>query len=311
MVRWDRSRSGTPDDVAACMALAIVACATSSRFCAVASRRQALRGRIGFEDRLESPSRVLAALDRQRIGSSDLRAFVRLSVDWPTLAARGGRRVVGARRAARSVRTPRDSGAAGHRAAATARRQRPDNWVPVIQAVARHLARAGRRLSDRGGDDIARSARIRVSAQARGRADQGHRRRGGDCPGHGAAGGRGMAQRRLRGRHGAVRRLAPIAAPAGFGERPRRRPRGGDRRRPIRRPAGCRSASRSATSPAQSAARLLRAVVADLGKPDALGSTFAGSADALVPALVPRPALKDLLADELVVIDDATVSARD
>ena len=45
----------------------------------------ALGGRVGFEDRLESASSVLSALDRQRVAPSDLRAFVRLSVEWPTL----------------------------------------------------------------------------------------------------------------------------------------------------------------------------------------------------------------------------------
>ena len=59
--------------------------------------------------------------------------------------------------------------------------------------------------------------------------------------------------------------------------------------------------------PSRAATRLLVAVLADLGRPDSLGSTFAGGAAALAPALGAAAALKDLLADELVLIDDETV----
>ena len=83
-----------------------------------------------------------------------------------------------------------------------------------------------------------------------------------------------------------------------------RRDRGG-------RSVGCPAADRrrrSADVPAQSAARLLRPSSPISASRKSLGSTFAGSVDALVPALGGRGGLKDLLADELVLIDDATVS---
>ena len=102
--------------------------------------------------------------------------------------------------------------------------------------------------------------------------------------------------------------LAPVAAPAGFGEA---------------RDAGLAAAiaaadpsaesdadrgRRSATRPPRAPPACSDTVVADLGKPEEIGSTFAASVDALVPALGAAASLKDLLADELLVIEDTTIS---
>ena len=286
------------------MALSIVLATTS----AVAQPRPAagLRGRIGLEDRLETPSRVLAALERQRVGSSDLRAFVRLSVEWPTLqrAAAGewsaldGRLDAYARRAIPVLLAigPRDRSST-----------ETDNWVPVIQAVARHLL--GRvvgyqiEAATTSPDPREYAFRLKLAAvqikaidaaaviaQATSRAA--------DTAWLTAVYAEGTA---------AYVDLAPVAAPARFGEA---------------RDAGLAAAIGAADpsagrlqigvelgdAPAQSAARLLRTVLADLGKPEEIGTTFAASVDALVPALGAAASLKDLLADELVVIEDTTIS---
>ena len=60
-------------------------------------------------------------------------------------------------------------------------------------------------------------------------------------------------------------------------------------------------------SPAQSGERLLIATLAELGKPDSLGSTFTGNPDTLAAAMAAAAGLKDLLVDQLVVIADVTV----
>ena len=155
LVRWDRSRSGTSDD--------------ARRDGAVDRPRDGVRLRHSRDRRRDfvdasawkiawKRHRASSRLSiEQRIGSSDLRAFVRLSVEWPTLqrAAAGSGRPWTSGSTAYARRSIPVLLAIGPRAGSSAE---TDNWVPVIQAVARHLAGAGRRLSDRGGDDIARSA---------------------------------------------------------------------------------------------------------------------------------------------------------
>ena len=96
-----------------------------------------LRGRLGFEDRLEAPLPVLAALDQSGAAAADLRVFVRLSVAWATLerAAAGDWSAIDERLAAyarRAIPVVVAIGPTGPSDAA-------GSWVPVLQSAARHL----------------------------------------------------------------------------------------------------------------------------------------------------------------------------
>ena len=264
-----------------------------------------LHGRVGLEDRLEEPSPVLAALARSRAAAGDLRAYVRLSVDWVTIerAAAG------------------DWAALDERFAAYARRAIPvllsisppgrppetGGWPSVLQSVARHLRGrvAGYQIEAALPRPDAReyafllklaSVQIRAIdpqarvAQAVARSE--------DVTWLSAVYAEGTAP---------YVDLAPMAAPPAFA---------GVRDAAVE--AAIRASDPSAIrlqigvglgdAPAEGVGRLLTTVVADVGQPDQLVSTFAAEADVLVPALEAAAALKDLLAGDLLVIDDATVS---
>ena len=265
-----------------------------------------LQGRVGFEDRLETSSPVLAALDQQRIGSSDLRAFVRLSVEWTTLqrAAAGEWSALDVRLEAYARRAMPVLLAIGPRNGSPAE---SDNWVPVIQAVARHLLgrvagyqiEAATTLPDpREYAFRLKLAAVQIKAIDAAAVIAQATTRAADTAWLSAVYAEGTS---------AYVDLAPVAAPVRFGEA-----------RDAGLAATIEAADPSAgrmqigvelgDGPAQSTGRLLRTVITDLGKPEDLGSTFVGSVDALVPALGAAAGLKDLLADELLVIEETTIS---
>jgi hypothetical protein len=265
-----------------------------------------LRGRFGLEDRLGA-SDVLTALGRVRVATADLRGFVRLSVDWPSLerASGGDWSALDERLAAYQRWSMPVVLAIGPRAES----QGTDTWVPVLQAIARHLRGrvAGYQIEAAVPRPAAReyafqlklaSVQIRAIdsqaaiAQVAARSD--------DVSWLAAVYAEGTAP---------YVDLAFLAAPAEFGA--------------VRDPAVEASIVASDPSavriqigvglgdrPAEGVRRLLTTVIAEVGRPDVIGSTFVAGADVLVPALEAAAALKDLLAGNLLAIDDATVSLR-
>ena len=264
-----------------------------------------LRGRFGLDDRLGA-SDVLTALDRARVAAADLRAFVRLTVDWPALTrASGG-----------------DWSALDDRLAAYQRRgfpillaidprgapQNTDAWIPVLQATARHLRGrvAGYQIDAVLPRPAAReyafqlklaSVQIRAIdpeaaiAQVTARSD--------DTAWLTGVYGEGTAP---------YVDLAPLAAPEYGGARTP----GVEALISTSDPSAVRMQVGVGLGdrPAEGAGRLLTTVITEIGRPDAIGSTFAAGADVLVPALEAASALKDLLGGNLLAIDDATVSLK-
>jgi hypothetical protein len=265
-----------------------------------------LRGRFGLEDRLGSAD-VLTALDRARAAAADLRAFVRLTVDWPALerGAAGDWSLLDARLAAYERRAFPVLLAIDPRGAPSD----SEAWTRMLQAAARHLRGrvAGYQIEAASPRPPAReyafllklaSVQIRaidaqaVIAQSAARSD--------DAAWLAAVYGESIAP---------YVDLAPVAAPLEFG---------GIRDQAVE--ASIAASDPSAirlqlgvdlgTRPAEGVGRLLTTVIDEIGRPELVGSTFAGGADVLVPALEAAAALKDLLGANLLVIDDATVSLK-
>ena len=119
------------------MALAIVL-AHVVRFCTVATGGGDCVGALAWKTVWKRHRASSRPSIEQRVGSSDLRAFVRLSVEWPTLqrAAAGEWSALDERLDAYARRAIPVLLAIGPRDGSSAE---TDNWVPVVQAVARHL----------------------------------------------------------------------------------------------------------------------------------------------------------------------------
>jgi hypothetical protein len=264
-----------------------------------------LHGRFGLEDRL-GVSDVLTALERARVAAADLRVFVRLSVDWPALArASAG-----------------DWSALDERLAAYQRRgfpvllaidprgapQNTDTWIPMLQAVARHLR--GRvagyqieavvpRPAAREYAFLLKLASVQIRAIDPQAAIAQVAARSEDASWLAGVYAEGTAP---------YVDLAPLAAPeyGGIRDPAVEATIGASDPSAVRIQIGVALGDR----PVEGAGRLLTTVIAEIGRPDVIGSTFVAGADVLVSALEAAAALKDLLTGSLVAIDDGTVSLK-
>ena len=267
-----------------------------------------LRGRIGVEDRFDEPSLALAALDRKVGRSAELPLFVRLVVPWPVLqrASAGDWSAIDERLTAYSRRAIPVLLSIGPPEGALSK---TDAWAPVIQSLAKRLRGrvAGYQIEARLPTPDAReyafqlrfaSVQIRavdpavLIAQATTRAA--------DAAWLTAVYAEGTAP---------YVDVAPIAIP-------------NDAADPATATSSVRAAIASGdpsavtlqvgvelgSEPSQGTTRLLAALFAQIGESAVLGSTFAGTVDALAPALAAGAELKSLLTRDVVSVDDTSVS---
>ena len=281
--------------------------AASSAFAQTNAVSGALRGRIGLDDRLEAPSVAVQALDRLNGAAAGLPMFVRLSVSWATLqrASAEGWTVLDERLSAYTRRNLPVLLAVGPPQGDVADTA---TWMPLVQALAEHLRGrvAGYQIeADTGARDAREyafqiklaSVRIRaidagaIIAQATVQPD--------DAAWLAAVYDEGTAP---------YVDLAPLAASADAAAE--------SALAPLEKLIAGRdpSASRlrvgvALDEPAgRAGGRLLTTMFALLGEPGMVGATFAGSVDAMAPALAAAIDVKDLLASELITIDDQSVS---
>ncbi len=281
--------------------------AASSAFAQANVASDALRGRVGVDDRLEAPSVAVQALDRLNGAAADLPIFVRLNVSWVTLerASAEGWTVLDERLSAytrRNLAVLLAVGPPEGDVAAT------ESWLPLVEALAEHLRGrvAGYQIEADTGVRDAReyafqlklaSVRIRaieaktIIAQATVRPD--------DAAWLAAVYDEGTAP---------YVDLAPLAAPADAAAESTLAPL--EKLIAERDPSASRLRVGVALdeTPGRAGGRLLTTMFALMGEPGMAGATFAGSVDAMAPALAAAVNVKDLLTNELIAIDDHSVS---
>jgi hypothetical protein len=267
----------------------------------------AIRGRVGLEDRLEEPSAALAAIDSLRVTPADLPVFVRLRADWTTLqrASTGKWSTLDDRLDAYARRQIPVLIAIGARAGSS---EDTTAWVSVVQSVAEHargrvagyqIEAASPRPDPRTYAFELKLASVRIRAMASQALIAQATASPADADWLTAVYAEGIAP---------YVDLAPVAAqlPTGAADRLdalERAIEGGD-------PSAGRITIgvQVGDAPAESVKRVLTTVLAALGQPGVVGSTFAGRGGALAPALAALVPLKDLLVGDLLPIDDRTIA---
>ena len=266
----------------------------------------ALKGRIGIDERLDGPAVAVPALERARVATSDLPIFVRLTVPLDTLqrASMGDWSALDERIDAYKQRSIPVLLAIGTPAGTL---PTADTLTPIMRAAAQHLRGrvVGYQLDVAGGPppDPKQYAFLLKLAAVQIRAIDGDvviaqaTARSADTDWLTALYADGIAP---------YVDLAPIAAPSG--------------------PPADASAIEGlithndpsvsllwigtplGSEPGRSAERMLTAVLSQIGEHDTLGTTFSGSADVLAPALTAAVQLKDLLAGDLLTVEDRSLS---